>query len=110
SGNIALKTIEGTASSLFSMIKDTFMSSMKTKLAAGLIKNDLKGLKDKLDYSEYGGAALFGLAAPVVKAHGSSNSRAIFSAIKQTCNMVDNQVIDTIKATIESMQAEEGNQ
>lgn len=108
SGNVALKSIEGTASALFSMIKATFMSSLKTKIAAGMVKNDLKGLKDQLDYSEYGGAALFGLSAPVIKAHGSSNRRAIYSAIKQTCNMVDQQVIETIKDTVESMQAEEG--
>lgn len=103
SGNIALKTIEGTASSLFSMLKETFMASLKTKLAAGLVKSDLKGLKDKLDYSEYGGAALFGLAAPVIKAHGSSNRRAIYSAIKQTCNMVDQKMIETIKETVETL-------
>ncbi|WP_047984915.1 phosphate acyltransferase PlsX [Ornithinibacillus californiensis] len=107
SGNIALKTVEGTASALFSMIKDTFMSSLKTKLAAGMIKSDLKGLKDKLDYSEYGGAALFGLAAPVIKAHGSSNRRAIYSAIKQTCHMVEHRVTETIKETVESMQTGE---
>lgn len=102
SGNIALKTLEGTASALFSMIKETFMSSFKTKLAAAALKNDLKGLKNKLDYSEHGGAGLFGLASPVIKAHGSSNRRAIFSAIKQTCDMVENQVTETIKETIEA--------
>ncbi|MFS0672400.1 phosphate acyltransferase PlsX [Ornithinibacillus sp. 179-J 7C1 HS] len=106
-GNVALKTVEGTAASLFTMLKETFMSSLKTKLAAGLVKNDLKGLKDKLDYSEYGGAALFGLAAPVVKAHGSSNRRAIFSAIKQTTHMVEHRVIETIKETVESMRVDE---
>src|SRR5690625_7598418 len=74
SGNIALKTIEGTASMLFSLLKETFMSSLKTKLAAGLIKNDLKKLNARVDYSEYGGAALFGLAAPVIKAHGDRKS------------------------------------
>src|SRR5699024_7141925 len=72
SGNIALKTIEGTAMMMFSLLKDTFTSSLKTKMAAGLIKSDLKGLQSKLDYSEYGGAGLFGLGAPVIKAHGSS--------------------------------------
>jgi phosphate acyltransferase len=107
SGNIALKTVEGTASALFSMIKDTFMTSFKTKIAAGMIKSDLKGLKNKLDYSEYGGAALFGLAAPVIKAHGSSNRRAIYSAIKQTCHMVEQRVTETIKETVESMQTGE---
>lgn len=106
SGNVALKTIEGTAMTMFSMLKETFMSSLKTKVAAGILKNDLKGLKGKLDYSEYGGAGLFGLAAPVIKAHGSSNRRAIYSAITQACHMVEHNVTDTIKTTVESIQLE----
>lgn len=106
SGNIALKTIEGTAMTMFSMLKETFMSSLKTKIAAGLVKNDLKQLQAQLDYSEYGGAALFGLAAPVIKAHGSSNGRAIFNAIKQACYMVENDVAATIEGTIQQMSAD----
>lgn len=104
SGNVALKTIEGTAMMVFSLLKDTFMSSFKTKLAAGLVKKDLKALSEKLDYSEYGGAGLFGLASPVIKAHGSSNSRAIFNAIKQACYMVEYRVTDTIEETIRNME------
>lgn len=104
SGNIALKTIEGTAQTIFTLLKETLMSSTKTKLAAGLMKNDLRGLKEKLDYSEYGGAGLFGLAAPVIKAHGSSNSRAILSAIKQASHMVEHNVTETIKTTIDSIE------
>jgi len=107
SGNIALKTIEGTASMLFTLLKETFMSSLKTKLAAGLIKGDLKTLSDRMDYSEYGGAALFGLAAPVIKAHGSSNERAIYNAIKQGCKMIELDVTETIQETIQSMNEEE---
>ncbi|MFD1850417.1 phosphate acyltransferase PlsX [Oceanobacillus bengalensis] len=106
SGNIALKTIEGTAGALFKILKETMMSSTKTKIGAVLLKNDLKGLKNKLDYSEYGGAGLFGLAAPVIKAHGSSKRRAIVSAIKQAKYMVDNDVTNTIKETVESMDFE----
>jgi phosphate acyltransferase len=104
SGNVALKTIEGTAESMFSMLKQVFMGSLKTKLAAGVMKKDLTELKNQLDYSEYGGAGLFGLGAPVIKAHGSSNSRAIFNAIKQACHMVEFNVTDTIKETIEAME------
>lgn len=103
SGNVALKTIEGTALMMFSLLKETFMSSMKTKLAAAMVKGDLGALKSKLDYSEYGGAGLFGLAAPVIKAHGSSNGRAIYNAIKQACHMVEHQVTETIKETMESL-------
>ncbi len=100
SGNIALKTIEGTAAMMFSLLKETFMSSVKTKIAAAMMKKNLKELKDKLDYSEYGGAGLFGLAAPVIKAHGSSNGQAIFNAIKQACHMVEHEVNATIEETV----------
>jgi len=105
SGNVALKTIEGTAMMVFSLLKETFMSSLKTKIAAGMVKSDLKKLNAKLDYSEYGGAGLFGLAAPVIKAHGSSNGRAIYNAIKQACHMVEYQVTDTIEETIFAMKS-----
>lgn len=103
SGNVALKTIEGTAGALFTILKETMLSSTKTKLAAALLKNDLRNLKGKLDYSEYGGAGLFGLKSPVIKAHGSSKSRAIVSAVKQAKYMVDHDVTNTIKSTIEQM-------
>ncbi|WP_404452572.1 phosphate acyltransferase PlsX [Virgibacillus necropolis] len=108
SGNVALKTIEGTAETMFHMLKETFMSSFKTKIAAGMMKQDLKGLKGKLDYSEYGGAGLFGLAAPVIKAHGSSNRRAIHSAIRQACHMVEFKVTDTIKNTVSEIDIDKG--
>ncbi|SEH72382.1 phosphate:acyl-[acyl carrier protein] acyltransferase [Halobacillus karajensis] len=106
-GNVALKTIEGTAMTMFSMIKQTFMSNFKTKIAAGLAKNDLRKLKDQLDYSEYGGAGLFGLSAPVIKAHGSSNDRAVLNAIRQACQMVELDVTNTIKNTLMEMNKEE---
>ncbi|GEN54180.1 phosphate acyltransferase PlsX [Halobacillus faecis] len=106
-GNVTLKTIEGTAMTMFSMIKQTFMSNFKTKIAAGLAKNDLRNLKAQLDYSEYGGAGLFGLAAPVIKAHGSSNDRAVLNAIRQACHMIELDVTNTISATLSKMDKEE---
>ncbi|TPO42064.1 phosphate acyltransferase, partial [Salmonella enterica subsp. enterica serovar Typhimurium] len=60
-GNIALKTIEGTALSVFSMLKSALTSNLKSKIAAGILKPQLKSIKQQMDYSEYGGAALFGL-------------------------------------------------
>lgn len=107
SGNITLKTIEGTASTIFSLLKKSFMANMKTKVAAGLMQKDLKNLKDQLDYAEYGGAGLFGLQAPVIKAHGSSNARAIFSAIKQACYMVEYDVTKKIETTVAEYEASE---
>jgi glycerol-3-phosphate acyltransferase PlsX len=95
-GNLVLKSIEGTAMSMFSMIKETLTSSFTSKIAAGVLKPKLRGIKDKLDYTEYGGAGLFGLAAPVIKAHGSSNANAVLNAIRQTKEMVDKNVVNTI--------------
>ncbi|MBS4177157.1 phosphate acyltransferase PlsX [Lederbergia citrea] len=99
-GNIVLKAIEGTAASVFSMLKDTLTSNLKNKLAAGILKPDLIQLKNKMDYTEYGGACLFGLESPVVKAHGSSNANAIYHAIRQTRDMVKHDISDTIRTVI----------
>ncbi|WP_449539975.1 phosphate acyltransferase PlsX [Ferdinandcohnia sp. Marseille-Q9671] len=100
-GNVALKTIEGTALSMFSMLKTAFTSNLKSKLAAGMLMPQLKILKKTLDYSEYGGAGLFGLKAPVIKAHGSSDANGIFSAVRQTYEMVEKDVAGTIYKALE---------
>lgn len=106
-GNMVLKTIEGTAGTLFAMLKEEFFASMKTKIAAAMMKPGLKSLKTKMDYTEYGGAALFGLRAPVIKAHGSSNAKAIFSAIRQANIMVEHDVCETIAKTIATLEKAE---
>jgi glycerol-3-phosphate acyltransferase PlsX len=100
-GNVALKTIEGTAISVFSMLKTVLTSNFSSKLAAAILKPKLLEIKNKLDYSEYGGAALFGLNAPVIKAHGSSDANAIFHAVRQAREMVMNDIVGTIKKEIE---------
>ncbi|MGG3800167.1 phosphate acyltransferase PlsX [Metabacillus fastidiosus] len=100
-GNIALKSIEGTAISVFSMLKTALTSNFTSKLAAAVLKPQLRVIKHQMDYSEYGGAALFGLKAPVIKAHGSSDANAIFNAIRQASEMVSNNVAETIKTSIE---------
>ncbi|MFS1518339.1 phosphate acyltransferase PlsX [Bacillus sp. SCS-151] len=101
-GNVTLKAIEGTAQSVFSMLKTTLTSNFKSKFAASVLKPQLLDLKAKMDYSEYGGAGLFGLKAPVIKAHGSSDANAIFNAIRQAKDIVDNNVTELIKQQVES--------
>src|SRR3954454_7150364 len=96
-GNMVLKTIEGTAISIMKMLKTSLMSSVKSKLAAAVLKPNLYELKSKMDYSEYGGAGLFGLKAPVIKAHGSSDANAIFNAIRQAKDMVEHGVTEKIQ-------------
>ncbi|HEX6923575.1 MAG TPA: phosphate acyltransferase PlsX [Bacillales bacterium] len=106
SGNLVLKTMEGTALSLFSLIKKELTKTTIRKLAAAVLKPGLSGVKDTVDYSEYGGAALFGLSAPVVKAHGSSDERAIFNAIRQARDIVQRDVVPTIEETIKNQNGE----
>ncbi|WP_026689937.1 phosphate acyltransferase PlsX [Alteribacter aurantiacus] len=102
SGNLVLKSIEGTALSMFSLLKEQFTSSLKNKLAAGVLKPSFKQIKQKLDYSEYGGAGLFGLKAPVIKAHGSSDAQGVFSAIRQARTMHEENVVELITREIKS--------
>jgi phosphate acyltransferase len=99
-GNVALKAIEGTADSLFSMLKMVLTRDIKSKLATAVLKPNLMELKNKMDYTEYGGAGLFGLKAPVIKAHGSSNANAIYNAIRQARTMVQNDITTIMKQTL----------
>jgi phosphate acyltransferase len=99
-GNMVLKTIEGTAMSVFKMLKSALTSSFKSKMAAAVLKPDLAVLKNKMDYTEYGGAGLFGLKAPVIKAHGSSDANAVFNSIRQAREMVEKDVSGTIKSAV----------
>jgi glycerol-3-phosphate acyltransferase PlsX len=96
SGNVVLKLTEGVAVTFFRLIKKTLLSSLKTKIGALLIKKDLGGLKSLMDYSEVGGAPLLGVRAPVIKAHGSSNAKAIKNAIGQAARFADAGLIEAI--------------
>ncbi len=99
-GNIALKLIEGTASTLFKLIKGALYKNLFNILAALVIKKDLYSLKSMMDSSEVGGAPLLGVRKPVIKAHGSSDAKAIKNAIRQAITFTENGVIDTISANL----------
>lgn len=83
SGNILLKTMEGMGKLMLKTLKNLFSANMKTMMAYGLVKNDLKDVKKNLDASEFGGAPILGVRAPVIKAHGSSDAKAFKNAIRQ---------------------------
>lgn len=99
-GNIILKLTEGVASSMFDELKDIFKSNMKSKLAALMIKDGLREIKEKMDYRQYGGAPLLGVKQPIVKAHGSSDALAIENAIRQLINFIERDVIKIIESKI----------
>ena len=97
-GNIALKLIEGTASTFFGMIKKVLYKNIINKLAALVLKKDLYTLKGMMDSSEVGGAPLLGVKKTVIKAHGSSDAKAIKNAVRQAITFTENGVIDTISS------------
>lgn len=86
-GNVMLKTMEGVGKFLLKSLKEMFLSSTKTKLAAGLVKGDLGQMKKLLDPSEVGGTPFLGIQKPVIKAHGGSNARAIENAVLRPRSM-----------------------
>jgi len=99
-GNIILKLTEGLAKTMMGMIKDALMGTTMGKVGGALIKPSLKSLMGKLDYTEYGGAPLLGLAKPVIKAHGSSDANAFKNAIRQAKIFYEEDVIGKTEAGV----------
>ncbi len=99
-GNIALKLIEGTSITLFKMIKGALYKNLFNKIAALILKKDLYALKSMMDSSEVGGAPLLGVSKPVIKAHGSSDAKAIKNAIRQAIAFTKKNVIETISENL----------
>ena len=105
-GNIVLKTLEGMATYLFSLIKEQIMQSGIRKLGYLLMKSGFRTVRDKLDHKAYGGAPLLGIKGCIIKAHGSSDPGAFFGAIKQAVIYLEQDVTNVIGKKIESMHKE----
>ena len=99
-GNILLKTMEGLATLFMGELKAIFMKSLPNKLAAAAVKKDIKGLKKQFDSAEYGGALLLGARSPVIKAHGSSDAKAFYNAIRQAISCCENNIIGEIESQL----------
>ena len=97
------KTVEGVASFLMGELKNMFLTNTRTKLAYLLLKPAMGGLKKMMSSSEVGGAPFLGISSPVFKAHGSSDARAIRSAVKQAMAYVEADVVGEIENSIEYM-------
>lgn len=102
-GNIFLKTVEGSCLFLLKELKGAFLSSFRSKLGALLLGPGISKIRAKADVSEIGGTIMLGLKKTVVKAHGSSNERAFRSAIKQAVGFVQADVIGEIERNIDHM-------
>ena len=100
SGNVLLKTMEGTASMVIHAVKDALTANMLTKtLALGLLPH-MKEIKRQMDTSTYGGAVLLGVKKPVIKAHGNSNANAFKNAIRVAAECVQADLIEKIAAAL----------
>ena len=102
-GNVLLKSAEGVIKYMMKSLKGVFYASTANKLAAAVLKKDLKKMAKALDVNEVGGTALIGISKPVIKAHGSSNAASIFAAIRQAKLFVESGTIADITANIEYM-------
>ena len=99
-GNVLLKYTEGFAKVMMGMIKKELMSSMASKIGAMLAKGSFNNIKKRFDYGEVGGAPFLGLKALIVKAHGSSDAKAIRSAITRCTEFVENDIVEKILESI----------
>lgn len=99
-GNVALKLIEGTSITLFKLLKGAMMKTLPNKLASLVLKKDFYALKSLMDSSEAGGAPLLGVSKTVIKAHGSSDAKAIKNAVRQAISFTERGVIETITENI----------
>lgn len=106
-GNVLLKTMEGTVDMLLKNMKQSFMSSLRTKIGAALVLPGLRGLKKKLSTSEYGGAVLLGINKPVIKAHGNSKADGFCSAIRVASEFAASGAIAQIEELMSKKKSED---
>ena len=99
-GNIALKTAEGTSNFITSELKKALTSSVIGKISSFLNYNNLKKFKNKLDPRLYNGAILLGLDKPVIKSHGSTDSIGFANSLKVCEQIIRGKLINQIKENI----------
>lgn len=97
-GNIFMKTIESTAETLFGMVKTALGSSVKGKVGGALAHSSLRLVKQKLDYSQYGGVPLLGVKGISIVCHGRSDATAIYHAIRVARSVCDEGLVTRLEA------------
>ncbi len=99
-GNMVLKTMEGTAKAVGAMLKEEIKASLGGKIGYLFMRKNLKKFQKRFDSSEVGGAMIVGVPVPVVKAHGSSDPYAFKNAIRQARMMVETDLINKVLANL----------
>lgn len=106
SGNILLKSIEGTAMFMGSMMKRMFKKDIFSKLGYLLCKSGVSDIVKLLDYREIGGTEFLGIRKPVIKAHGSSDALAFRNAVKQAMAAVRSDIAEELAQSLLAFAAE----
>ncbi len=96
-GNVVIKTAEGMAELMFGELRKAVELTPWNRAAGLILMSELRKVKRRLDYAEYGGAQLLGVEGVTVIAHGRSNARAVFSAIRAARDGVQNGVLDVMR-------------
>ncbi|MBN2260969.1 MAG: phosphate acyltransferase PlsX [Clostridiales bacterium] len=105
-GNIILKLTEGVAKTFSNNIKSVFKKNVFSLLAGVMVKKGFDDFKKKMDYTEYGGAPLLGVKGAVIKAHGSSNAKAMMNAVRYTEKYIQSGVIEKIQNYVQDRSGE----
>jgi glycerol-3-phosphate acyltransferase PlsX len=107
-GNVVLKTAEGMAELMFGELRKAVELTPWNRAAGLILMSELRKVKRRLDYSEYGGAQLLGVDGVTVIGHGRSNARAVFSAIRAARDAVQNGVMDVMREVGQQVPARKG--
>jgi len=105
SGNVLLKSIEGTAMFMGSAVKKVFKRNILSKIGYLLCQSGVKDMMKLLDYREIGGTQFLGIKKPVIKAHGSSDARAFYSAVRQAVDAANNNTAAELEVALKQISA-----
>ena len=108
-GNILIKSIEGTAMFMGSMLKRMFKKNLGSKLGYLLCRSGVKDLAKLLDYREIGGTQFLGIKKPVIKAHGSSDALAFRNAVKQAMTAAEGNFTAQLEQTLAALKGSEAD-
>jgi glycerol-3-phosphate acyltransferase PlsX len=99
-GNVALKTSEGVAKLVSTLLREALKSTVTSQVGALLSRRAFNDFKKRLDYSEYGGAPLLGVRGVCIVGHGSSNERAVMNGIRVAAEFAQAEVNSSIEAAL----------
>jgi glycerol-3-phosphate acyltransferase PlsX len=108
-GNVVIKTAEGMAELMFGELRKAVELTPWNRAAGLILMSELRKVKRRLDYTEYGGAQLLGVDGVTVIGHGRSNARAVFSAIRAARDAVQNNVLQTLREVAAEIPARRGS-